>query len=162
MARIVPSEACTFSSVSCASTWCKGDGSLSLGICSGRSCSGSMSASRLCAFFVRCQSITRCRAMAKSHASNFDLPSYWWPRSSTRIQVSWKKSSARFVAGDIHEVAEQPVLILLDQTVQQVRVAPLQAARDAFGFIAHQRGKRQHLPKEVRAKVQTSLPGSRA
>jgi len=69
---------------------------------------------------------------------------------------------ARFVAGDIHEVAEQPVLILLDQTVQQVRVAPLQAARDAFGFIAHQRGKRQHLPKEVRAKVQTSLPGSRA
>jgi len=41
--------------------------------------SGSVSVSRLWGFLERCQSMTRCRAMAKSQASNLDLPSYWWP-----------------------------------------------------------------------------------
>ena len=45
--------------------------------------------------FAACQSENQIAAMAKSQASNFHLPSYWWPRSRTRSQVSWKKSSAR-------------------------------------------------------------------
>jgi len=81
-------EACTFSCISWLKTWCKGEGSFLLANWSGFSCSGSVSESRLSAFFERCQSITRCRAMAKSHASNLDFPSYWWPRSRTRIHVS--------------------------------------------------------------------------
>ena len=44
---------------------------------------------------------------------------------------------ALFVAGDVDEVAEQAVLILLDQAVEQVGVAALQAAGDGFGFIGH-------------------------
>ena len=42
------------------------------------------------------------------------------------------------VSRDVDEVAEQPVLILLDQAVEKIGVATLQAARDGLCFIAHQ------------------------
>ena len=41
-----------------------------------------------------------------------------------------KVFGALFVSGDVDEVAEQAVLILLDQAVEQIRVALLQAAGD--------------------------------
>ncbi len=85
--------------------------------------------------------------MAKSQASNFDLPSYWWPRSRTRIHVSWKKSSA--------QVAEQAVLVLLDQAVEQIGVALLQAARNGFRLIAHQRGEEQDWSRRGRGPEET-------
>src|SRR5260370_14953427 len=50
---------------------------------------------------------------------------------------------ALFVSRDVDEVAEQAVLILLDQPVEQVGVAPLQPARNGFRLIAHQRGEEQ-------------------
>ena len=53
---------------------------------------------------------------------------------------------ALFVAGDVEQVAEQAVLILLDQAVEQVGVAALEAASDGFGFIGHQGGKGESLP----------------
>src|SRR5579885_150665 len=90
-----PSEACTPVRCSSARTSCSGVAARSSFTSKAESSPVPASASRLCGFFRRCQSRTRLRAMAKSHASNFHLPSYWWPRSSTRTQVSWKKSSAR-------------------------------------------------------------------
>ena len=57
---------------------------------------------------------------------------------------------ALFVSRDVDQVAEQAVLILLDQAVEQVRVAPLQAARDGLGFIAHQRGEEQGRTRRSR------------
>src|SRR5258708_25435525 len=50
---------------------------------------------------------------------------------------------ALFVSRDVDKIAEQAILILLDQAVEQIGVAPLQAARDALCFIAHQRGEEQ-------------------
>src|SRR6266852_5717674 len=57
---------------------------------------------------------------------------------------------ALFVSGDVDQVAEQAVLILLNQAVEQIRVALLQAARDGLGFIAHQRGKEESRPRPRR------------
>src|SRR5260370_29711605 len=48
-----------------------------------------------------------------------------------------------FVSCDVHEIAEQAILILLDQPVEQIGVAPPQAARDALCVIAHQRRDEQ-------------------
>ena len=45
---------------------------------------------------------------------------------------------AFLVSADIDEIAEQAVLILLDQAVEKIWVAALQAARDGLCFIAHQ------------------------
>src|SRR5260370_350188 len=42
---------------------------------------------------------------------------------------------ALFVSRDIDEVAEQAVFILLDQAVEQVRGAAVQASRDALCFM---------------------------
>src|SRR5437867_12749250 len=50
---------------------------------------------------------------------------------------------ACLVSGDVDEVAEQPVLILLDQAVEKIGVAALQAARDGLCFIGHQCGEEQ-------------------
>ena len=47
------------------------------------------------------------------------------------------------VPSDVDEVAEQPVLILLDQAVEKIGVAALQAARDGLCFIGHQCGEEQ-------------------
>src|SRR5216684_4215729 len=44
-------------------------------------------------------------------------------------------------SGDVDKIAEQAVLILLDQAIEQVRIALLQASRDGLCFIAHQRGE---------------------
>ena len=65
----------------------------------------------------------------------------------------------RFVSGNVHEVAEKSVLILFDQPVEQVGIAPLQAARDGFCFIAHQRGKRDGRPKDVQPREKALRPG---
>jgi len=81
--------------------------------------------------------------MAKSQASNFDLPSYWWPRSRLGSRFPEKNLRSVLAPRDINQIAEQAVLVLLDQAVEQVRVALLQAARDGFRFIAHQRGEEQ-------------------
>ena len=54
-----------------------------------------------------------------------------------------KVFGAFFVSRDVDKIAEQAILILLDQAVEQIGVAPLQAARDALCFIAHQRGEEQ-------------------
>jgi len=108
---------CTFPCASWLKTWCKGEGFFLVSEWRGFSRSGvgqRVQALRFF-FFERCQSITRWRAMAKSHASNLDLPSYWWPRSRTRIQVLLKEIfRALFVSRDVDEIAEQAVLILLD------------------------------------------------
>jgi hypothetical protein len=41
-------------------------------------------------------------------------------------------------------------LILLDEPVEQFRVALLQAAGDGLGFIAHERGEEQRRPRKGR------------
>ena len=50
-------------------------------------------------------------------------------------------------AGDVHEITEEAVLILLDQAVEQIRVAPLQATGDGPGVIAHKRGEKTGWPR---------------
>jgi len=50
---------------------------------------------------------------------------------------------AFLVPGDVDEIAEQAVLILLDEAVEEIGVAALQTARDGLCFTAHQRGKKQ-------------------
>jgi hypothetical protein len=67
---------------------------------------------------------------------------------------------ALFAAGDVDEIAEQAVLILLDQAVKQIGITPLQAARDGFGFIAHQRGERQSGSKNGRGSEKIRWLGS--
>src|SRR5258708_11991539 len=62
---------------------------------------------------------------------------------------------ALFVSGDVDQVAEQAVLILLDQAVKQIRVALLQAARDGLCFITHQRGEEQRRPRRGRSPKKT-------
>src|SRR5882672_2651476 len=47
------------------------------------------------------------------------------------------------VSNDVNQVTEQAVLILLDQTIKQIRIAPLQTARDVLSFIDHQRKEKQ-------------------
>ena len=62
---------------------------------------------------------------------------------------------AFFVSGDIHQVAEQAVLILLDQAVEQIGVALLEAARNSLRFIAHQRREEQGWPRRDRGPEET-------
>ena len=47
------------------------------------------------------------------------------------------------VSSDVDQVTEQAVLLLLDQAIEQIRVAPLQTARDGLSFVGHQRGEKQ-------------------
>ena len=42
------------------------------------------------------------------------------------------------VRGEVQQVAEEPELILLDQSVEHVRVALLEAASECFGVIGHE------------------------
>src|SRR5437879_4879932 len=58
--------------------------------------------------------------------------------------------SAFFVSRDVNEIAEQPVLILLDQPVEKIRIALLQSPRDALRVIAHQRREKQSRPRPRR------------
>src|SRR5713101_1677420 len=55
----------------------------------------------------------------------------------------------------VYQVAEQPILILLDQAVEQIGVALLQAARDALCFIPHQCGKEQGRPRHSQGPEET-------
>src|SRR5439155_18666854 len=54
---------------------------------------------------------------------------------------------AVFVSRDVDQVAEQAILIPLDQAVEQIGVPLLYASRDASCFIAHQRGEEQRWPR---------------
>jgi len=57
---------------------------------------------------------------------------------------------AFFVSRDVDEIAEQAVLILLNQPVEQIRVALLQSPRDALPVIAHQRREKESRPRPRR------------
>jgi len=76
------------------------------------------------AVFLRDESMTRCRAMAKSQVSKRDLPLYWLPRSEHSHPCFLEEVlGAPTVSGEIDQVAKQTVLIDLNEVVEQVRVA---------------------------------------
>jgi len=65
-----------------------GEGSFSFASCSGCSCSGSVSVSRLCAFFSAPIRSLCVRLDCEEQLQIFDLPSYWWPRSELESTFS--------------------------------------------------------------------------
>ncbi|MGC2333986.1 MAG: hypothetical protein WA581_21220 [Candidatus Acidiferrales bacterium] len=72
-----PSNTCILASLSCWAARCSGDSSArAAGSNAGASSPGVIISSKLLDFFLRCQSITRLRAIVKSHASNLHLPLY--------------------------------------------------------------------------------------
>src|SRR2546423_12243264 len=52
---------------------------------------------------------------------------------------------AFLISCDVHQIPEQPVLILLDQPVQQLRVALPQSLRDGLRLVGHQRREQQRI-----------------
>jgi hypothetical protein len=50
-----------------------------------------------------------------------------------------KVLGALLASGDVDQVTEEAVLIQLNEVIEQIRVALLQAAGDGLGFIGHQR-----------------------
>jgi len=55
---------------------------------------------------------------------------------------------ALLVCGDVNEIAEQAILIKLDEVIEQVGIAALQAASDVLGARGHQVGKEQGRPQQ--------------
>ena len=86
--------------------------------------------------------------MAKSHDSNLDLALYWWPRSRTRIQVSWKKIfGERGVAREKEEIAIEALLVLLDEAIEEVRIAAAEAGGKGLTFVSHEPGEEYRGPR---------------
>ena len=86
---------------------------------------------------LRRWSISRLRAIVNSQVSNRAWPLYCAPRTSTRIQTSWKRSSASLaVSRQIEQVAQKPVLVADDQLVG-ARILALEPLGDGQALLAH-------------------------
>ena len=66
---------------------------------------------------------------------------------------------ALVVAGQMNEISKQPILIPLDQAVEQVGIAPLQAAGDSCRVVFDHRGEKEAGPRSVQERIQSPRHG---
>ena len=88
---------------------------------------------------LRERSMTRLRAMVKSQVSKRALPLYWAAAEEDAHPGLLEEVFGDFaLAGEEEQVAQEAVLIELDEVIEELGVLALQAARDrrifALGF----------------------------